>query len=523
MMYLNGEISQVYFNGYYHGDAYFGNTLVWSGLKKMPVEANGMIALTNSSDGVVILFIPGESNSALKIDNTAKADLWSMIENSGNSEVKVENSTEPDLISMTEDSGASSLFIESSASSEIIDAKNKIPRLSSMLINSQANGYDVVINKDDIKEDLIIDTQKVITHPLNLNLIIGRQDFALSASAPIHRLDLNTVRFNQDLNLDTSIPDGDDVRLNPIAMNQEVNWTTAIPDCDGVTLNPIVIAKEVSSEQSSADSSIIMLKDIIVDSGEKISSDGIGDRGTGESNTLEKSELGITLIPELAALNVTNVLVEDNCIITNIADANAYPIWEYPVRESDGVLKITQAYSLLRIDDTVEIDKGLKKYTVVDTIANYFDLAIIKGPYDPDKKSWGGNSEMWKSNICNYSMLYGRANSQKEQPPSDIEAILINNTSKSHVLKLELNGSLWDNKTGNTDYERYGYVKINDKVVVSGDSNDGGYVNFERDNTKWVGFIPSGGAVRIQIHAAKTPRNTTSLSSTYASIYITTY
>lgn len=65
MMYLNGQISEVYMGGHYHSKVYLGSVLVWSRAKKIPGEVCAQLAFENTANGVVAVLVPRNTAEAL--------------------------------------------------------------------------------------------------------------------------------------------------------------------------------------------------------------------------------------------------------------------------------------------------------------------------------------------------------------------------------------------------------------------------------------------------------------------------
>lgn len=397
--------------------------------------------------------IPGEGNGMITLTNSSDGVVVLFVPDESDNTLTITNTAKPDLWTMVDDSSNSELKLQNSASeSEVCETKNSNPYISSIFMNSQANASGLVVNKDSISEDVMLSTPKIITNKLNINPII----------------------YEEELTLSTSIPDGGNVIIKPILGGEKVNI-----------------------EQTSADGSMMTVRDTIVNTQYELAVDGSGDNITGESTILKNDGLVIKSSPEIEALNLINSIGVDGYKISNAADGESYVIWESPVLEDDGTLRITQVYSLLRIGNNLEIDKGLKSYTIVDTFGDHFDFAVVKGDYDSNKKSWSAANK-WLTHIFNTEAISGKAISSNTQS-SDLEAILINKDKHSHQVIVTVSGSLYNNS--NASFDNCSYLKINDKIISSTDE----YLSFSGDKSEtWnLGFIPGGGVVYIKLHAPK--------------------
>lgn len=87
MIYLDGEIGEVYLNGRYHEEAYLGDVLVWSRLKKWEGSAYGKIAFANGADGEMLVFFLVSERASVDVVAEAAAQMREMAEADGENQI----------------------------------------------------------------------------------------------------------------------------------------------------------------------------------------------------------------------------------------------------------------------------------------------------------------------------------------------------------------------------------------------------------------------------------------------------
>ena len=67
MLYLDGNIEEVYLSGHWHQEAYLGSVLVWRGYELAAAQCDIVAALVESAHGVQALILPAEAAAAFAV------------------------------------------------------------------------------------------------------------------------------------------------------------------------------------------------------------------------------------------------------------------------------------------------------------------------------------------------------------------------------------------------------------------------------------------------------------------------
>ena len=330
MIYLNGEIGAVYLNGHYHSEAYWGNALVWSGVKKIPGETGNQVAFANTASGVTLMFVPAAASAATKMSSYAKPEITALCDTDVFEGITFDNSA-----------GAIFGIAADGEASDIFAVKNAI------------SGTGITVNKQERKEHI------EITQP----------------SPPGTEIILNPNKTGEKFDLFQSVPDGHEISLNPILFADGLSLSLPVPLGTAATVNKITglgSVKLVQPIPTGDDVLFVNGSSAHFASVKNIGKASIGDCVGGKSdgavsakNSAIPEILSSVPASQMAALKAVSnpqphqIGLVDMLSILGMkilwnAEAAAIIPWEYPVQNGD-VLSVTQVYNAIQNDAVLEV------------------------------------------------------------------------------------------------------------------------------------------------------------------------
>lgn len=323
MMYLNGEIAEVYLGGHFHSEVYLGSVLVWQNVKKITGEAHAQLAFENTADGVAVVLLPGNAAEALAMTANVTAEAHGMA-----------------------DGSAEELLTLLTAAESTAAGTSNGTALENLLLQYTALGKDIIVNKRQIEEQLNIAT------PMPLAAALGL---------------VPAGTLGDGLTMETTIPPAVALVLLPIETGDELTLTTPVPPAVAATLVDDEASLALQLVQTASTGDAVLFADGQVNGGEVIAATAEGAVADGaEGAAASEIAVGSAIQPETLTmadgqsagqlavetqtqpevLTLAETLVSAGLTLEHKAVGTAYLPWEYPVL-SNGALSITQAWNVV--------------------------------------------------------------------------------------------------------------------------------------------------------------------------------
>lgn len=255
MIYLNGQIGAVYMGGHYHSEVYLGSVLVWSGVKKIPGEANAQLAFENTADGVSVVLLPGDAAEELAMTANVMAEAHGMADGSS----------------------GELLTLLTAAESTAAGTPNGAT-LENLLLQCTALGKDIIVNKQQIEELLKLTTS--VPPAVALGLV------------PVGDV-------GDELTMETTIPPAVALVLLPIETGDALTLTTPVPPAVAATLVDDKASSALQLVQTASAGDAVLFADGKLDGGGVIATTAEGAVADGADGTVASGfTVGSAIQPE---------------------------------------------------------------------------------------------------------------------------------------------------------------------------------------------------------------------------------
>ena len=284
MMYLNGEIAEVYLGGRYHSEAYLGSVLVWSGVKKIPGEAHAQLAFENTADGVAAVLVPGDAAEALTMTASVPAEAHGLA-----------------------DGSAGELLTLLTAAESTAAGTSNGAALENLLLQYTALGKGIIVNKRQIEELLKLTTP--VPTAVALGLVPAEFD------------------VGDELTMETTIPPAVALVLLPIETGDALTLTTPVPPAVAATLVDDRASLALQLVQTASAGDAVLFADGQLDGMERITTLADGEAGDGaDGAVVSELTVGGAIQPEMLTMadgQIAGQLAEETQVKPGTVDATA--------------------------------------------------------------------------------------------------------------------------------------------------------------------------------------------------------